>query len=438
MNLDDMDYNPPSPWTLLNGFVTPIIYSETDLSTLHNLNDQNNESNMFVGNPCPAVSDRTKGANQSLLSDIDQSKRIDYLAALPKSHSTKDDDQKTGENSNDYCNENNTMNCTDGTPFIQNTTSHIDCHVQDISDGIDGFDEALEELFDGISINLTDDSLLVLSQNNNNDDNVNPSINNSKNPFIIKSCVGNNTVNFIGSSAMMTTHGSFILTVSPSLKQHVRYETELEQILRYINVPNQESITIKMSDVRNQFRPEISYWLRITRTTIPYGNNKIMFLHPYPIRLNNKYAKVYNGSLLIPVTELTIRIENLVMVRLQQGLLKNIKEFAVYDSQKFDFNVQNIYLPSTKKAKFLIDEYTLRYSIFHFQIFVVDEYNQAYPTDLKCQTDSIYEYDPKEIETLSPMIGNIKKKTVKRKSIGQRKKSKVASKTDMTDNDGRA
>ncbi|CAF0973711.1 unnamed protein product [Adineta steineri] len=433
-----MDDNPPSPWTLFNGFVTPIIYSETDLSTLHNLNDQNNESNMFVDNPCPDVSDRTKGANQSLLSDIDQSKRIDYLAALPKSHSTKDDDQKTEENSNEPCNENNTMKYTDGTQFIQNNTSHINRHVQDISDGIDGFDEALEELFDGISINPTDDSLLVLSQNNNNDDNVNPSINNSKNSFIVKSCDGNNTVNFIDSSVMIETRGSFILTVSPSLKQHVRYETELEQILRYINVPNQESITIKMSDVRNQFRPEISYWLRITRTTIPYGNNKIMFLHPYPIWLNNKYAKVYNGSLLIPVTELTIRIENLVMVRLQQGLLKEIQKFAIYDSQKFDFNVQDIYLPNTKKAKFLIDEYKLRYSIFHFQIFVVDEYNQAYPTDLKCQTDSIYEYDPKEIETLSPMIGNIKKKTVKRKSIGQRKKSKVASKTDMTDNDGRA
>ncbi|CAF4293828.1 unnamed protein product, partial [Adineta steineri] len=209
--------------------------------------DQNNESNMFVDNPCPAVSDRTKGANQSFLSDIDQSKRIDYLAALPKSHSTKDDDQKTGENSNDYCNVNNTMNYTDGTQFIQNNTSHINCHVQDSSDGIDGFDEALEELFDGISINPTDDSLLVLPQDNNNDDNVNPSINNSKNPFIVKSCDGNNTVNFIGSSAMMTTHGSFILTVSPSLKQHVRYETELEQILRYINVPNQESITIKVN-----------------------------------------------------------------------------------------------------------------------------------------------------------------------------------------------
>ena len=33
--------------------------------------------------------------------------------------------------------------------------------------------------------------------------------------------------------------------------------------------------------------------------------------------------------------------------------------------------------------------------MLHFQIFAVDENNQAYPTDLQCQTEPIYEYDRK-------------------------------------------
>ena len=46
-----------------------------------------------------------------------------------------------------------------------------------------------------------------------------------------------------------------------------------------------------------------------------------------------------------------------------------------------------------KKAKRTISENNLRYSILHFQVFLVDQNQLAYATDLQCQTDSIYEYE---------------------------------------------
>lgn len=41
----------------------------------------------------------------------------------------------------------------------------------------------------------------------------------------------------------------------------------------------------------------------------------------------------------------------------------------------------------------MIKKYNLAYSILHFQIFLIDQYNKAYPTDLQCQTEPIYEYE---------------------------------------------
>ncbi len=45
--------------------------------------------------------------------------------------------------------------------------------------------------------------------------------------------------------------------------------------------------------------------------------------------------------------------------------------------------------------KDVIGEYNLRYSVLHFQIFCVDQNNNAYPTDMQCQTEPIYEYEGK-------------------------------------------
>ncbi len=41
----------------------------------------------------------------------------------------------------------------------------------------------------------------------------------------------------------------------------------------------------------------------------------------------------------------------------------------------------------------MIKKYKLAYSILHFQIFLIDQNNKAYPTDLQCQTEPIYEYE---------------------------------------------
>jgi hypothetical protein len=44
-------------------------------------------------------------------------------------------------------------------------------------------------------------------------------------------------------------------------------------------------------------------WMRITRTTIDYRDDKLIFYHPYPIWIKNKHAKVHHGSIFIPITE---------------------------------------------------------------------------------------------------------------------------------------
>jgi len=53
--------------------------------------------------------------------------------------------------------------------------------------------------------------------------------------------------------------------------------------------------------------PGVSLWMRITRTTIPYSDNYLIFRHPYPIWLNDEHVKVRNGSLFIRITEQVIK-----------------------------------------------------------------------------------------------------------------------------------
>jgi hypothetical protein len=46
----------------------------------------------------------------------------------------------------------------------------------------------------------------------------------------------------------------------------------------------------------------MSFFLRITRLTVPYEPDKLVFCHPYPIWLNDQNGRVHNGSLFIPIT----------------------------------------------------------------------------------------------------------------------------------------
>lgn len=48
-------------------------------------------------------------------------------------------------------------------------------------------------------------------------------------------------------------------------------------------------------------------FVRITRTTIPYGRDELMICHPYSIWLNDKDAEVHSGSLIVPLIGATIQ-----------------------------------------------------------------------------------------------------------------------------------
>ena len=44
-------------------------------------------------------------------------------------------------------------------------------------------------------------------------------------------------------------------------------------------------------------------FMRVTRTTIGYGEDKLIFYHPYPIWIKNLNTKIHHGSILIQITE---------------------------------------------------------------------------------------------------------------------------------------
>ncbi len=63
-------------------------------------------------------------------------------------------------------------------------------------------------------------------------------------------------------------------------------------------------------------------------------------------------------------------------------------------SVEIDFNrLIGYYSISTSKPKATIKHYNLRYSVLRFQVFLIDENQIAYPTDLSCETTPIYEYE---------------------------------------------
>jgi hypothetical protein len=54
---------------------------------------------------------------------------------------------------------------------------------------------------------------------------------------------------------------------------------------------------------------------------------------------------------------------------------------------------------NTNEPKTIIENCNLRYSVLHFQIFLVDENQIAYPTDLLCETARIFEYEGRIVFT---------------------------------------
>jgi hypothetical protein len=99
----------------------------------------------------------------------------------------------------------------------------------------------------------------------------------------------------------------------------------------------------------------MSFFLRITRLTVPYGSDRLVLCHPYPIWLNDQNGQVHNGSLFLPVTGPKIeyvlskirkqklkksifRIEKLILQRLKQKILKKIKQFSIFMPNQLDFD----------------------------------------------------------------------------------------------------
>ena len=105
----------------------------------------------------------------------------------------------------------------------------------------------------------------------------------------------------------------------------------------------------------------MSGFMRITRTTLPHGPDKLVFSHPYAIWLNDTGAKVYNGSLIIPINQEAIeyilskikkkqkfsssvfRIDKLILSRSKQGVLSKIQQFQIFSSNQIDFTSKLIF-----------------------------------------------------------------------------------------------
>ncbi|CAF4903134.1 unnamed protein product, partial [Rotaria sp. Silwood1] len=127
------------------------------------------------------------------------------------------------------------------------------------------------------------------------------------------------------------------MTISVALcpYQRARYEEEGSKGNRHIFVPWDGILTLIIPDLRSIIPSGVTVWLRITRITRQHGANALILVHPYPIWIDNDYAKVHDGSLYIPATEEDmangfIEIQYLAMLRLKQHALANMKTLAIY------------------------------------------------------------------------------------------------------------
>jgi hypothetical protein len=79
----------------------------------------------------------------------------------------------------------------------------------------------------------------------------------------------------------------------------------------------------QIPNLRSYLGPEISVWVRITRTTIPHGPTNLILCNPYEIWSSDKQAKVHNGSLYLLTTD--------------QNMIDLCIEYVLPKSNKNDF-----------------------------------------------------------------------------------------------------
>ncbi|CAF1345555.1 unnamed protein product [Adineta steineri] len=225
------------------------------------------------------------------------------------------------------------------------------------------------------------------------------------------------TLDVPSNSNSISNTQSLRLITQPDPYQRARYEDELDEDLRFISTPTNKGIELEMPDLRSRIPANMSLMMRVSRTTIPFDSDQTICCHPYPLYTKNEHAIAHHGSILFPVTdknmeEQLIRIEDLIIQRIKQPTLKTIKQWPIYTSNQLDCN--GFHSINIDKAKAIISTYNLRYSVLHFQIFLVDENQMAYATDLLCETTPIYEYEHKERENLPAPFGGKRKCQTKR------------------------
>ncbi|CAF4876077.1 unnamed protein product [Rotaria sp. Silwood1] len=228
---------------------------------------------------------------------------------------------------------------------------------------IEGFDEAQAVIFDGELPNSLDQS--TLSSEDSTTNNQNKATDTTRtNSAVVKTSDLHAHSNFINNTWLYETGGSLKLHTSPYPCQRARYERELKQDLRYISTPGNNCIDFERIELRSRMSVNTSVIMRVCRTTIPYGPDEIVFCHPYPLWVKDEHAKVHHGSLLIDITDQIMNNETI--------------------------------------------------NVLHFQIFLVDENQVAYPTDLLCETTPILEYEDKDRKSLSVFSASERKRQTKR------------------------
>ncbi|UJR38547.1 hypothetical protein I4U23_031213 [Adineta vaga] len=208
----------------------------------------------------------------------------------------------------------------------------------------------------------------------------------------------------------------FFNELSENQMEREWFNSDLEQDLRFVSTQDENYIKFEMFALPSNLI-SMKILMRITRITAQYGPDKLFFCHPYPLWTTDKDAKVHHGSLLLDITNSIrnnqqISFKNLIMGRLGQSPLKKITQWPIYTPNQLDCN--DFYTLKTNKPKGIIEDYNLRYSILIFQIFLVDDDHVAYPTDLICQSESLFEFEHKDRPNLPDFLPPQRKRQPKR------------------------
>lgn len=191
-----------------------------------------------------------------------------------------------------------------------------------------------------------------------------------------------------------------------------------------------------MPDIRENLGANVTAVLRVSRITLPQGPNGDRLVHPYGLWIKDLTARGHHGSLLISITDEMMMNRRILIKKLILGfvLQRPLAAMRCYRCHTIErFNCDEWFPTNVTKAKQIIEAFHLNYSILHFQVFLIDGNQNAYATDLICETNQIYTYEGQEIGSISSISperkkpkrlgesSNIGKKVSKNKTVVKRK-----------------